>query len=261
MEGFHPSFLMQISRLITQLLEIDSDALVSDGVRAEWRRIFANLKDYCVLHEFSASGATLARLLDLLNREKPIKGRELGASAKELRGRLEDELEARTFLALSMKEAQEYERPRVGWEDVLVGFPGIVDEVEEAGKCLALGRNTACVFHLMRIMECGLQAFGGTLNDPSLDPRRNPSWDAILEKCDRELAKRRRERPAEWNANDRFFAAATANLRAVKEAWRNPTMHIDRSYDGEQAREIYLLTRVFMRHLAGGLPQPAGGEE
>lgn len=123
-------------------------------------------------------------------------------------------------------------------------------DAEEAGKCLAFDRNTAAVFHLMRVMEVGLRALGKSLNDPSLDPQRNPNWETILRKCDNELKKEYADRTPEWNSDAPFFSTATANLRAVKDAWRNSTLHIDRYYDGEEAREVWNAVKAFMRHLS-----------
>ena len=122
--------------------------------------------------------------------------------------------------------------------------------IEDAGKCLAFNRGTAAVFHLMRVMEYGLRALGESLNDPSLDPKRNPSWDAILKKCDDELRKPLRERSAEWREDEPFYSNATANLRAVKNAWRNPTLHVERDYDPDDALDVWNAVKAFMRHLA-----------
>ena len=110
--------------------------------------------------------------------------------------------------------------------------------------------NTACVFHLMRVMEHGLRVLGKSLNEPSLDPSRNPSWEVILRKCDEQLKLPIKDRCTEWKTDDLFFSTATANLRSVKNAWRNPTLHIERSYDEETALEVFNATKAFMRHLA-----------
>jgi MFS family permease len=42
-------------------------------------------------------------------------------------------------------------------------FPGAISDIEESGDCIALGKSTAAVFHLMRIMERGVQAFGSKM--------------------------------------------------------------------------------------------------
>ena len=37
------------------------------------------------------------------------------------------------------------------------------EDIAEAGKCLGVGRPTASVFHLMRVMEIGVPRFGDVL--------------------------------------------------------------------------------------------------
>jgi hypothetical protein len=169
----------------------------------------------------------------------------------ELRSRVKDELDLVLTLVIPASDVQLYESSTSAFGDEAIqNFRAIRLEVEEAGKCLALSRGTACVFHLMRIMEVGLRALGQSLNDPKMDPKTNPSWEAILKKADGELQKPYAQRSREWQTDQQFFADATANLRAVKDAWRNPTMHIDIHYDEEKARDVWNAVRAFMRHLA-----------
>lgn len=103
---------------------------------------------------------------------------------------------------------------------------------------------------MMRVMEVCLRALGKSLNDPTIDPKRNPTWDAILRKGDEETAKRVKDRCPEWQADERFYAEATAILRAVKNAWRNPTMHVEINYDEERAFEIWASVKSLIAHLA-----------
>jgi len=159
------------------------------------------------------------------------------------------------FFAMTSAEASSYSDPWTGWSDALDRFPSSATDIAEAGKCLAASRYTACVFHLMRILEVGLRSLGKSLNDPRLDPKTNPSWDRILSKCDDEQRKPLRDRSAEWKSDEKFFSTATATLRAVKDAWRNPTMHVERRYDEDEAREVYAAARGFMRHIAKKLTE------
>ena len=122
-------------------------------------------------------------------------------------------------------------------------------DIEEASKCLAFDRGTACVFHLMGVMDCGVRALGESLNDPNLNPRRNPTWETILRKCDNELREPLAKRCDEWRQDDMFFSTATANLRAVKDAWRNPSLHVERDYTRSEAEDVWNAVRAFMRHL------------
>jgi len=172
----------------------------------------------------------------------------------ELMNRLEDELGHQLFLQILPDKA-----PYYGGEKfdplVTVSFPSSTLDVEDACKCYALGRNTACVFHLMRVMEVGLRALGKSLNDERLDPKRNPSWETILKRCDDELAKSIKDRSEDWKNSPEFFVDASANLRAVKNAWRNPTMHVEINYDEDRALEVLGAVNGFMRHISTKLKE------
>ena len=168
----------------------------------------------------------------------------------EIQQRLIDELDERTMIAIPASRVSYYLDVDLFGKEVSNRFPSATIDIMEAGKCLALNRNTASVFHLMRVMETGLRALARSLSDPRLDPTRNPSWETILKKCDDELGKPIIERSIEWRSDNSFFSTAVANLRAVKDAWRNPTMHIEQTYNDETALEVWNAVRAFMRHLA-----------
>jgi len=78
----------------------------------------------------------------------------------DLLNRISDELESSVFLKLDISDKQRYLYPTESWDKILDRFgDSITVDVEEAGKSLALGRNTACVFHLMRVTECAVLDF------------------------------------------------------------------------------------------------------
>jgi hypothetical protein len=189
----------------------------------------------------------------------------------DLRRRIMEDLEEVVWCQVAQKKTREfYVRVQVSNEPnrtelelrtaselfspgVVANFGSISKEIEEAAKCSVVNRHTASVFHLMRVMESGLRSLGKTLNDPDLDPKKNPSWESILRKCDLELQKAHDKKIAEWQTDPLFFSTATANVRAVKDAWRNPTMHVEIDYDEERSRDVWNAVRAFMRHLASKL--------
>ena len=172
----------------------------------------------------------------------------------ELQRRIEGEIRSVVWLHIPRERAKYYASTGFG-EEVSKAFPSSKQDIEEAGKCYALGRYTACVFHLMRALEVALRAMAKTLNDPRLDPTRNPSWDSILKKCREELEKERSKRTPQWVAQDIFFSGAATRLMGVKDAWRNPTIHIDIDYNDESALDVWNHVCAFMRHLAANLSE------
>jgi hypothetical protein len=65
------------------------------------------------------------------------------------------ELEGRKFIQVERTDLYEQQSPIFG-EKVLTEYPKAAYDISEAGKCLALGRGTACAFHLMRVIEVGI---------------------------------------------------------------------------------------------------------
>jgi hypothetical protein len=175
---------------------------------------------------------------------------EMRESVRNLALRIDDQLQGRKFLYLPPSRVADYEQPKRGWDDVLESFPSVVDEISESGRCFALGQYTASAFHSMRIAEAGVRALGVSLHDPGIDPKKNPSWEKILARCNAELNKEPKHRSTEWQRNGDRLTEATLYLRGVKEAWRNPTMHVEKDYNEEQASDVRSAVRTLMRHLA-----------
>jgi len=132
-------------------------------------------------------------------------------------------------------------------QSVFDAFPSATVDIEQAGICLALERSTAAVFHLMRVMEVGLEAVARALGIPFA-----PSWEAYLRQIKPKLDTEWKDKPPDWKAEEPFFRDVYAHLHAVKLAWRNPTMHIKRgqTYSPEMASDVWASVRGFMRHLA-----------
>jgi hypothetical protein len=223
--------------------------------------LLQTVKSHCVPLSLRATLQQIARI------EKGLRRHDLGlmevcAMIQSLQERIDDELSLRVFFSIEAKELQffrETDRPgrnelklprELFGDQAIANFPGVLRDVEEASKALVFGLGTACVFHLMRVMEHGLRALAVSLNDPRINPDSNPNWESILRKCDDETQKPYDKKSSEWKTESQFFSEATANLRAVKDAWRNPTMHVEIFYDPEMAYDVWHSSRAFMRHLA-----------
>lgn len=167
---------------------------------------------------------------------------DLNQIATNLLSRIQDDFNGVIFLWV--EHDRFYKKPHLFGEEVERCIQGIGEDIEEAGTCYAVGRYTACVFHLQRIMEAGLKA----LAEPTGE-RHNPNWDAILRKIDDELRKGWEERRNFFQGKEQEISASAAMLRAVKSSWRNPTMHIDRVYDEDNALDIWNAVKGFMNSL------------
>jgi len=154
-------------------------------------------------------------------------------------------MENHLFFAITPGEAALYKQdePLFG-QEVQDSFPSAAFDIAEAGKCVALSRGTACVMHLGRVVEVGLRVLADTLALPT-----RPDWGRHLTDIEKELTNRYKAAGAR-SPDELFYSEAAAQIGHIKTAWRNPTMHVDKTYTEEQAKGILQAIRSFMQHLA-----------
>lgn len=182
-----------------------------------------------------------------------ITHQELFLLSESIHVRLQDELGARYFLSLSRAEAADYGSDGFG-DEVHAKFPSIIFELDEASKCMALGRYTAAVFHWMRAVEAALRAVRLCLGATAPLAAQGRNWGNILN----EIRDMRTGKSPRWPEND-YFSAVASSIEAVMHAWRNSTMHIENKYTREEAESIRdcvkaLLQRVASRMDEQGMP-------
>lgn len=153
------------------------------------------------------------------------------------------EMEGVLFFHVPSERAVFYGKDDLFGIDFAVMFPSLQSDMVEAGNCLAVGRGTACVFHLMRIMEAGVQSFGAKLG---VSFPQDKNWQVILNEATKALKGLPSRDPATV-----AMAEASANLYSVKVAWRNEVMHPKATYTLEEAENTLRQMRIFMHSLAG----------
>jgi len=169
---------------------------------------------------------------------------DLHAGYLQLTNSLMLELEDRKFYGPLRRLEPYYEQAKLFGDEVFTNFPSANEDITEAGTCLALDRATACVMHLMRVVEAGLGVLAATLGIA-----RQNDWGRYLREIDQELAKRMKASGAR-SADEQFYAEVATTIDNMRRAWRNPTMHPDKTYTVDRAEEILQSVRSFMRHLA-----------
>jgi len=174
---------------------------------------------------------------------------EIHYQLRALREEMDDELNTRKFFHMPASKALHY---FAGQNLLGVGvaqrFPEVSGDIEEAGKCLGCGRSTAVVFHLMRVLEKGVQVFGNQFNLPDLEHK---EWQQILNDVNGKLSKMQKTDPKRAP-----FAELVSLLTAVKFAWRNEVMHPKAFYTEEQANEVFNTTKSFMGKVVDACPPP-----
>jgi len=154
------------------------------------------------------------------------------------------ELEGRKFYGPLRSFEQYYEQPKLFGDDVFDKLPSANNDIFEAGTCLALERGTACVMHLMRVVEVGIKVLADTLG-----VGKQNDWGSYLREIDKALAERLKA-SGKRTPDEQFYAEVRVTLDGVRMAWRNPTMHIENTYSPERAEQILISVRSLMQHLA-----------
>lgn len=170
----------------------------------------------------------------------------LQSALAELQQRMCDEMKARIYLQVSLDKSKYYgpSVPPFG-QKVFDCFPSAIDDVAEAGNCLALDRNTAVVFHLMRVMEAGLKVLASELGIPYA-----PSWESYLKQITSVVDGDWKSKPATLKKRQPLYKDLAGDLQAIKISWRNPTMHIVKKYGSDESEQIYSSVKQFMIRLA-----------
>jgi hypothetical protein len=147
-----------------------------------------------------------------------------------------------------------YENPALFGVKVEHSFSEASRDIRSAGSCYAADRNTACVMHLMRVLELGLNALAERLSVKF--GRRE--WENVINDIEAAIAKINGPYAGlDWREQQRFYAEAAKDFRYFKNAWRNHAMHAREHYDAGDARMILDHVKAFMVHLA----ESKAGEE
>jgi len=174
------------------------------------------------------STVAIRRVIDA-NAQTPIE--QLSQAITDIEGRIHDELD--TELRVHVPNPSYFETPDWIGIDTLLQFPSLQWEATEAATCYALERYTACVFHLMRILEYGLASLASALKVPIT----NPNWHQILLACEKQISALKDHDPR-WKENEQFYNSVALEFRHFQRALRNHTAHARERYDESEAKAV-----------------------
>jgi len=161
-----------------------------------------------------------------------------------LQFRLLDEVQSRRFVGLGKEFGGLYNSQQFP-ADVRAKFLSGVFEIDEASNCLALERGTASVFHLMRVMEIAVRATASCLGVPDPTKGTEKNWGAMFIAIRAGMKAKWPTAADRMSGDGQFFESLMASLEAVKNPWRNATMHVEITYTVAEADRI--------RHAVEGL--------
>jgi hypothetical protein len=181
---------LAIAAILARLETLDAlmELAIEGGPTAEspdeFIECLVSLKSHCDLHGLEFSEMAISPILDVIKNRGVQSYTVYQDELKTIRGRILDELRLPRFFFIPREKAKFFEL-RDGTGNVIPAFGPEVHkrfgkvagrDIDEAGKCYAAGRNTACVFHVMRVIEVGLEHFQKRLNVKT----KSPNWDIVI---------------------------------------------------------------------------------
>jgi len=178
-------------------------------------------------------------------------GPELAALLIELQNNLWVDLSSCWFLMLTSEVRDFYEQanPPFG-EMVAKTFPELSNEIAAASRCYALDEWTACVFHLMRLLEQALRVLAARVGlEP--DAMKHENWKNVIDQIEKKIREmgELRKSPEKIEAM-RILSEVATQFRYFKDAWRNHVSHANVTYDRHSGLPIWQHVRGFMQQLA-----------
>jgi hypothetical protein len=210
------------------------------------------LKNSCDGCDLPMTKLQIERMLRTLNPDKRDEPHQLEVvrAVNGILSRMRDEMSLRLFLYVPEASRELLMNRQPFGETVWLIFPEAIGDVEEAAKCLALQRATATVFHCMRVVEFALRtlivkSFGDTkfFEGDSI-------WGRITNRIRKEANKKDTDINPVWAGKQGRLNHLAMLINQVGEAFRDPTMHCERTYTLEEAKDVFQSTGTFMRRLA-----------
>ncbi|MGX8007938.1 hypothetical protein ACVDG8_002480 [Mesorhizobium sp. ORM8.1] len=248
--------ILEVRRIKTVIDASFDDATrssdVVDEVRANLQGSFEELAAATSFIGAEVASMAADRMASLLAGDNKIKVTAIRDSIADVESRLRDECQLVSFIVLNRNQKKLFAPANDlvdGW-DIQRIFPDAARELEEACKCLSLQRPTAAVFHAMRMLEVAINKLAGLLElpDPVKPAERN--WGIILSKIKDRIEEKYPAKSRMANSDGAAFDRIYASLDAVKNPWRNGTMHVENFYTDSEALHIVRCVAVLFQNLA-----------
>jgi hypothetical protein len=167
---------------------------------------------------------------------------------------IQNNLNSRAFMFVPVERTQYWENYDLFGEDFILAFPKLaVFEMLEVGNCYAAGRNTACVFHCIRVAEFALRKLARKLRASVSDkgkthPLEYADWDKVITSIRNKITEIRGiPRGAKKQEKLQFYSNLADQCEYMKDIWRNEIMHMRRRYNAAEALAVIGRVRDFVQ--------------
>lgn len=230
---------------------------MDDQNRATVRGVIQRAHDLLAKVGFKESEKQARFALNRLNAQPNFDYSTACTNLEALESTILSDLSSRHYLQVSVDRERFFprdnNRPFTLGDDVARAFPSAVDDIHEAGYCMAVEANTAAVYHLMCTVEHGLRALA---KDRRVKVKKNrpiemEQWGDIVKKLEDKV-----KEIDQWPASlvreqaREFYNLALKDSRSFNEAYRKHIAHARRHYDRNEALSVMEHVSHFMQTLA-----------
>ena len=247
--------VMEMRRIRALLDQAQESDWLHDPVQDDGRAALVGYAEELIasIQQLYANVAHVAavRLRDELQSNPSFRWQQLREAVADIESRLRDELGMVKLFVLHQGQSI-YLAPGADLmgQQVADRIPSVLFETEEAARCLALGRSTASAFHSMRALEVGIRALAKFLEipDPTKPAERN--WGTVLRTISERIDEKYPNTARLPGSEGAEVEALYATLDAVKNPWRNATMHTENVYQPHEADHILKCVNFFILKLS-----------
>lgn len=167
---------------------------------------------------------------------KAITFQELQHQLRVLCEAIEADLEKRRFVFIPSDKAKLLTEISTSWKQVWKKLPNCRKDSEEAGYSYCLGRNTASVFHFMRVSEHGLRnvakKIGVTLKHGGKpQPIEFATWGKVIAEIKNKINMANSLlHGSRRNRQLQFYSNAADSCTFIRDIWRNEVSHARKTY-------------------------------
>jgi hypothetical protein len=233
---------VEITKILTSL-ELRPGSLKDEQVQAKFQQVVNRLSGHLANLEMTYSQNQVETAIAAVNRmDWEIASREID----QLLRRILEELKARSFRYVD-KPSYEFGLWLMNPDlRSVASHPDIRPEIEAAGRCYAYGESTACIFHLMRVIDYGLRLVAASLGI-AYDAR---SWDGIGKAIEKKMREKYGDKTDDWKASEPFYAEILTDIQAISRGHRNEALHeLEKKYDEREAQYLLTVATGFIQHV------------
>jgi len=260
MQRCHPALFVNFAGVLEAVArssELGATHVLPDAYKTTAVKTLHDLAEDCNTLGLRASGLTINKILTLLAKADATDG-QLQPLARELQGRLVDEMRGEFFFWLTSQEGNRYELWWKDWEGIMGRFPDTMRDVEEMNKCFALCRYTASMFHSLHVAEWGAIQLGDYIG--VTDPKKG--WGPTSKRLSELIKGGHSNLPASLAGKFEFLEQMNREIESMVLAWRHKVDHAanhlaivpNTDFTPDIAEHVIGAIRIFMLRLMEGMP-------